>query len=66
MKIDLFDKNIGGMDEKLRITGGFFLIGAGITSRNRLIRLAGCIFLFTGVMQKCIFYDLLNINTYNK
>ena len=66
MKVDLFMKNIGGVDEKLRIAGGLFLIGTGITSKNRLIKLAGCTFLFTGVMQKCIFYDLFNIDTYSK
>jgi hypothetical protein len=64
--INLFKKNIGKKDKDYRIIGGTSLIVLGVLSDKPLIKLAGCTFLFTGVMQKCVFYDLLNIDTYNR
>ncbi len=64
MKIDLKEKNIGGVDRKLRIIGGLSLMVTGCLIKNKLIKSAGCVFAVTGLMQKCVFYDILGINTY--
>ena len=66
MKIDILRKNIGGNDRKFRLIGGVFLTSIGLLSKQNLITLGGSIILFTGLTQKCIFYDMLNIDTYNK
>ncbi len=55
--------NIGGIDRELRLIGGSLLTLVGCISKNNLIKAAGCIFLITGITKKCIFYDLLKINT---
>ncbi len=62
--IDLMQKNIGGNDRKLRILGGAALMGLGCVTKNRLIKVSGCILLATGIAQKCIFYDFLGIDTF--
>ncbi len=64
MMIDLQRKNIGGKDRKFRLMGGIILVCMGCITKNKFIKVAGCIFLATGIMQKCVFYDVLNIDTY--
>jgi len=63
--IDLMKKNIGGNDRKLRLLGGAALMTLGCATKNKLIKTGGCIFLVTGIVQKCIFYDFLGINTFD-
>ncbi len=65
MKINISKRNIGGNDRKARLIGGSFLTLIGLLSKQNLITLGGSIILFTGLTQKCIFYDILNIDTYN-
>ncbi len=62
--MDFSKKNIGGNDRKARIIGGLSLMIAGCLTKNKPVKIAGCVFTVTGVMQKCIFYDILGINTY--
>ena len=66
MKIELLKRNIGVKDRNIRLLGGLTLSALGCLTKNSFIKSAGCVFLLTGITQKCIFYDLLNIDTYNK
>ncbi len=63
--IDIKKKNIGGNDRRLRFLGGSLLILSGFVFDKRCLKAAGSIFLTTAVIQKCVFYDLLNIDTYS-
>ncbi|WP_022670102.1 YgaP family membrane protein [Hippea alviniae] len=55
--------NIGGKDRELRLLGGAALTLVGCLTKNWAIKSAGCVFLITGIARKCIFYDLLGVNT---
>ena len=55
--------NIGGKDRELRLLGGAALTLVGCLTKNWVVKTAGCVFLVTGITRKCVFYDILGINT---
>ncbi len=55
--------NIGGFDREARLIGGSLLTFVGCITKNNIIKAAGCTLLLTGIFRKCVFYDLLKINT---
>ncbi|WP_025270062.1 YgaP family membrane protein [Hippea sp. KM1] len=57
------EANIGGKDREIRLLSGAALTTIGCLTKNHWIKAAGCILLITGISKKCIFYDLLGINT---
>jgi len=57
--------NIGGKDRELRLIGGSILTLIGCITKKPIIKTAGCVLLTTGIARKCVFYDLLGIDTTN-
>ena len=55
--------NIGGLDREIRLLSGALLTFTGCITKNKIIKTMGCALFTTGITKKCIFYDLLNINT---
>ncbi len=62
MTVDL-KPNIGSLDREIRLVGGSLVTLVGCLTKNNLIKAAGCVLLITGITRKCVFYDLLGINT---
>ena len=64
--LQMFAKNVGGIDRAARIVIGLALIAGfflNTDSSLRFLYLLGVIPLATGVFQTCALYSLLGINT---
>ncbi len=55
--------NIGGFDREARLIAGSLLTLTGCITKNNIVKAMGCTLLLTGILRKCVFYDLLKINT---
>ncbi len=55
--------NIGGLDREARLIAGSLLTLTGCITKNNLVKAMGCTLLLTGILRKCVFYDLLKIDT---
>ncbi len=56
------EKNVGGIDRALRIILGIMIIGAGAYYKSWW-GLIGLVILLTGILGKCMLYELLGVNT---
>jgi len=56
------EKNVGGIDKKIRIVLGLIIIALGIYFKNWLW-IIGVIMLLTGLLGWCWLYKILGINT---
>ncbi len=56
------EKNVGGIDRALRIILGVMIIAAGVYYKSWW-GLIGLVILLTGILGKCMLYELLGVNT---
>ena len=56
------EKNVGGIDKKIRIVLGLIILALGIYFKNWL-GIIGVILLLTGLIGWCGLYRVLGINT---